>query len=544
MSQSIPKSKIFHLGTKRPKIGMIGLLLVLIFLFQFAVLCYFNLTQIRNHVGDDSSWNLLRATLMWNDKALFNPSWNESTTTHLDTTMLIASLLYGMTGNIMLSFGIADMVVVIALLLFVWKILERLDAGFNAKMIALNLIICPYLTTEYVAFNDLGYFSCVLSGASYYSIRALFVLMIIFEFLEITQDQKIGVCGWLLFPACLISGISAGVYLIVVMFIPYFIYELEIAAIRDDWKQLISKESLFAVVCCICVVGGKVLAETLFHFDALDSSRGWTSVGNLWLNFGAVIQGFMILLQVLPITDHAVMSITGSLRVMILIVFCIIVIAVFSTAWRTRKNLTWKNGAVLFLLNIVLMNFLVFGLFNVRYGRYIFEERYLISTFFITVLIVALFFSELGRRRVLAGILSLAMALSIFLVDVHSDINYLRSTNDEWQLDEIQTLAEAQDAGVVYFWGEDLGMIARTMRACDLDRIYKTVSDYGDSFIHAFGDYTVYDNFEDYTGKSLLIVSKEKSLVPDKILTEYTLLSELDQLNASVYVCDHNPKLF
>ena len=87
-------------------------------------------------------------------------------------------------------------------------------------------------------------------------------------------------------------------------------------------------------------------------------------------------------------------------------------------------------------------------------------------------------------------------------------------------------------------------MIARTMRACDLDRIYKTVSDYGDSFIHAFGDYTVYDNFEDYTGKSLLIVSKEKSLVPDKILTEYTLLSELDQLNASVYVCDHNPKLF
>ena len=42
----------------------------------------------------------------------------------------------------------------------------------------------------------------------------------------------------------------------------------------------------------------------------------------------------------------------------------------------------------------------------------------------------------------------------------------------------------------------------------------------------------------------MLIVSKEKSLVPDKILTEYTLLSELDQLNASVYVCDHNPKLF
>lgn len=42
----------------------------------------------------------------------------------------------------------------------------------------------------------------------------------------------------------------------------------------------------------------------------------------------------------------------------------------------------------------------------------------------------------------------------------------------------------------------------------------------------------------------MLIVSKEKGLVPEKILTEYILLSELNQLNASVYVCDHNPKLF
>ena len=136
------------------------------------------------------------------------------------------------------------------------------------------------------------------------------------------------------------------------------------------------------------------------------------------------------------------------------------------------------------------------------------------------------------------------MAVSVFLVDVHSDINYLRSPNDAWQLDEIQSLAESQDAGVVYFWGDDLGMIARTMRACDLNRIYKTVSDSGDSFIHAYGDYTTYDNFEDYNGKSLLIVSREKNLVPENILGEYTLLSELDQANVFVYICNRNPRLF
>ena len=72
----------------------------------------------------------------------------------------------------------------------------------------------------------------------------------------------------------------------------------------------------------------------------------------------------------------------------------------------------------------------------------------------------------------------------------------------------------------------------------------KTMSNRSYSFIHAFGDYTVYDNFVDYSGKLLLIVSKEKNLVPGKILTEHTLLSELDQLNASVNVCNHDSKLF
>ena len=524
--------------------GAIGMLLIMIFAVQSAVICYFNLTQIRCHVGDDSSWNLLRAALMWNEKALFHPSWVESTTIHLDTTMVPASLLYGITGNIMLSFGLADLLVLAAILLCVWKILDRLDIGFAAKMVALNLIICPYLTTEFVAANDLGYFSCILSGAAYYSGRALFVLMIIYEFLEMTQDGKIGVCGWLLLPACVISGMSAGVYLIVVLFIPYLAYELEMAAIRDDWKQLISRESLFACACCGCVLAGKVLAELLFHFDAIDSSRGWTSVGNVWTNFGAVIQGFLLLLQVLPITDHAVMSLTGGLRIMIVFICCVMMASVVFAVLRTKRNLTRKGGAVLFLLNIVFLNFLVFGLFNARYGRYIFEERYLISTFFVIVLLVALLLGDLSGRKVLSAMLSLSLAVSVALVDVHSDFNYLRTTNSGWQIDEIQALAESRDAGVVYFWGEDLGALSRTMRACDLNRVYKTVSEYSGGFVHEYGDYTVYDNFDEYSGSTLLIVPTGTALVPERVLAEYTLLEELDQAKVSVYVCDHNPKLF
>ena len=114
-------------------------------------------------------------------------------------------------------------------------------------------------------------------------------------------------------------------------------------------------------------------------------------------------------------------------------------------------------------------------------------------------------------------------------------------TNDEWQMDEIQALAESQDAGVVYFWGDDLTVIGRALRPCDLNRIYKELPDTGGFFIH-WGDYTTYDRQEEYSGPTLLVCPRDQHLVPERILTEYTLLAELDQVE--VYGSDHNPPLF
>ena len=544
MVHSIRKAEYTQAGeSRRQQLSPVGIALVLVFVCQFAMLCYFNFTQMRNHVGYDSSWNFLRSALMWEEKAFFSPSWSETTDLSLDNLLPVASLLYGLTGDILLSFGIANMLMVILLLFLIWKISARLDIQFNARMIALNLIICPYLTSGYTQFNDLGYFSNILSSASYYSVKVLFVLMIIYEFLKIVQDQRIGALGWFLWPICLLSGFSSGVYLIVILFIPYIAYEVEMAAIRNDWKQLICRESIFAYVCCAFVFAGKILAMVLIDFIALDSSRSWTSLENLWTNFGAVIQGFMKLLQVLPVAanDQVVFSIRGALRIFILAVFTVIVIAVISVIWRTLKNMTEKNGARLFLVNIVLINFLIFGLFNVRYGTLLFEERYLVTTFFTMILMVALFFNELDDRKVLSTILSLAMTGSILMVDVHSDINYLETTNDEWQIDEIQELAESQNVGIVYFWGDDLTVIGRTLRACDMNRIYKELPDSGRWYIH-WGDYTTYDNNEEYSGPTMLICPREKQLVPERVLAEYILLEELNQVE--VYVSDHNPRLF
>ena len=552
MTQSAQRAKYGRqVKAGKEQLGVIGWGLILVFIFQLAALCYFNFTQLRNHMGYDSSWNFLRSALMWQERAIISPNWSETTNLHLDTHMMLTSLLYGLTGNILLSFAIGNLLMVALLLLFLWKILGRLEVRWRARMIALNLLICPYLTTEFSLFNDLGYFSNILSGASYYTLRMLLALMIIYEFMRILQEGKIGLLAGVIWLGCLLCGFSSGVFMIVILLLPYLVYEIEMTAIRNEWRQLWAKESLFAYLCCGFVVLGKLLAMKLVHFVALDSSRTWTSLDHLWNNLGAVIQGFLKLLQVLPTVadDKPLMTVAGLARVFILVVFAILLIGAVTMAVKALKGKIKHHQELLFLVNLVLVNFLVFSLYNVQYGALIFEERYLIISFFAMAMLTAVFFDGLEERSVLSVLLSVAMAGSLFMVDVHSDYNYLRTTHDAWPMDEIAQLAEAQEAGVVYMWGEDLSEIRRVMRVSDLNRIYKEIPDEGGYFTH-WGDYLTYDDNEEYTGPTLLICDSEKQLVPAGVLAEYTLVDTLDYEGVdtagqlAVYASDHNPRLW
>ena len=543
----------------RGRIGALGLLLVLIFVFQFAMLCYFNFTQLKNHMGYDSSWAYLRSVMMWQEKALTSHNWHESTSLQLDTHMIPVSLLYGLTGDIWLAEGIGNTAMVCLLLLFMWKILARMKVKFTARMTALNLVICPFLTNGFEVFNDLGYFSCLLSGAAQYCLRALVPMMIVYEFLKIVQDRKMGYLPWVIFPLCMLCGGSSGVYLIMIILAPCLAYLVEDASIRNDWKRLIRKESVFVFLCCAAVAAGKVLSGMLLDYEASDTSSTWTALTDLGTNFSAVLRGFPKLMQVLPLTGreyHPIMSVTGVLRVFAMAVFAVIVISMAAAFRRAFRDPAEGDGLNLLLVNVVAVDFLILGMHNASYGTIIFEERYLIVTFLAGVLMTAMFLDRLEDRRVVTVLLALVLPVSILAVDVHSDINYLRATNGEWQMEEIQDMAEAQDAGIVYVWGDDVTVIGRSLRVMDLDRVYKMIPDGGGYYRHHFGDYYTYDTNEEYTGPTLLVCPAGQHLVPDSVLAEYTKLEETlpyrvkDNAGKTlkgyleVYVCDHNPHLW
>ena len=515
------------------------IILFLIFAAQFLLLCYFNLKLLGNHTGYDSSWSYLKAALMWKEKSLNSSMWIDQTSLFLDSSMTLATIIYGITGNLFVSYGIANLVVVVLILVCMYAILSKLDLGIRAKVIALNLIVCPYLTNGFDIGNDLGYFSSLLSGAAFYSLRALIVLIIIYEFICIKQRDRIDVVGYISFFLCALAGVSSGIFIIVVILLPYIVYELELVLIKNDWKQLTKKECIYVYGNCISVICGKLFAKYILGSKVIDESRTWTSLEQLWTNIGSVIQGFMKLLGVLPVSDTSisVLSAEGIYRIFPIIIFCIVIISIGFFVFKIRNNLLEKDGVLLFLLNIILVNFLVFCLFNVRYGAELFEERYLVSTYMVVIVMIAYYVNQLHANMIFSQVIICGLILALLGNNYVSDKKYIETTNDSWQIAEISSIVDTQDVDLIYFWGDEISPLGRTMRVYDLDHIYKEIVTSG-GYDH-WGDYLYYDDNGDYTGSTLLIIPKGTDVVPENILNQYKFIEDLNWV--SVYRCDYNP---
>lgn len=87
----------FKKGIRKPR--PLELCLLIIFAVQLLMVLYFNIALLGEHMGYDSSWSYLKASLIWKENSLISGAWNDQTNVFLDSSMPLASLLYGITGN-------------------------------------------------------------------------------------------------------------------------------------------------------------------------------------------------------------------------------------------------------------------------------------------------------------------------------------------------------------------------------------------------------------------------------------------------------------
>ena len=518
------------------------MMLLVLFVFQYAVICYFNLFEEAGHMGFDSSWVYLRSTMMWNQKALMSPNWIETSNNFLDTSCLPATLLYGITCNVFLSFGIANILILTGIIACIYSIFRLLEQKLTGCLVSINLILCPFLMNGFYRANDLSYFGNMLGGAAYYSLRILTILLIIRGFIRLRKNTRIGLLGMVVFPLCFLAGVSSGIYLFLMVLLPYLAFEIESSFIRNTLKNLFSKEAIYCYLCTAFIVLGKWAAMHVLRFVSIDSTRTWTPISMIWNNFGAVIQGFLKLTAALPeiATTEQIITKQGLFRVFPLFVVFMMGLSIAAAIRKVKKDWFDKHGFLLLALNIIVINFLMFGLFNVVYGSVIFEERYLISTFVIIAMITGSFIHGLPDKKIVSWVLSIALCFSLAGIDVVSDKEYLQNTNDLELMQAIKETADDEGAEIVYFWAGDTDalIMSKNMRVYDMNHIYKAIDPNEMAFYHWGGDYSFMDNNQDYSGPTLLLHRKEDESYNENYDSIYEHISTVNGM--VITKCDYN----
>ena len=231
------------------------------------------------------------------------------------------------------------------------------------------------------------------------------------------------------------------------------------------------------------------------------------------------------------------MSKEGVFYVFPIIIFMIALISIGFAVKTMKQDVLKKDGVLLFCVNVVAVNFLMYSFFNAGYGSELFEERYLVTTFMIIIIVMAVFLNSLDRTKLFSLAVIAGLLVALFGNDFISNRNYIKTTNDSWQMQDIKTIADSEDGDLVYVWGDDLVTLGRALRVYDMNHVYKVIKTSG-GYYH-WGDYRYYEDNSDYSGGTLLIVQKGADYVPENVINQYTLISELNMVD--VYKCDYNP---
>lgn len=520
-------------------------ILMLFFFAQLGIIVFFDFTEIITHMTFDSSWVYLKSMLIWEEGSFFSPAWEETTSLFWDTPMPLAVLFYGITKNIWFSYGMADFIILLCILWVISRIMKKINIGRKGRLLTYNLLCCPYLSNGYGT-NDLGYFHNLITGFAQYSVRILVCLLITDIFLELVYSKKLKpslyVYMFITISLCCLLGVSSGVFVVVIILFPYVIYILEKVFIENSYRQLIRKEAVFSYLCIIFCFIGKIFGEKVLHFFSEDSGKTWSSVEKIWDNLGAVIQGFMSLIGVFPKTNTSlnVMSFEGICRIFPLYVFLVcIFVTVFATYVIIKNKFDKSTTGIMFLVNVILVNIVMFSLFNVAYGDPIFEERYLILSFIFMIILVGYFFEKMDMRLIISNVLYYVLILSICSLSLISDSKYIENRHTTWKNTEYSEVVDlldlnCPDCEVVYINGYNLCTLGRNLRVLDFERIYKVYLGY---FYH-WGDYMYYDNNDEYQGPTCLINEKGIDINYD-FFGKYQLVCETEDLQ--IYRCETNP---
>lgn len=171
----------------------IGFMLLFV-LYESTMIIYLNLTQLSYHMGYDASVSYLMVNEIYKQKTIFLQNWVYTTTFCWDFPVPLAALFMFIFKDVFVAHGIANVVLVFLLVFLFVKVMDKLKMSLAAKLLVIIFLLCPYVDSEFANLNDLGYASCILTSASYYSLQMIISFALIYCFISMESGKKLTLC--------------------------------------------------------------------------------------------------------------------------------------------------------------------------------------------------------------------------------------------------------------------------------------------------------------------------------------------------------------
>ncbi len=290
----------------------IDLFFRIVMMLEFGFVAYANLFRIPITMDNDAAKLFTHAIEMWNSKHIFIPAWVNETMLELDTALLFAVPIFAITGDIYISFGLSNLIILLAYYFFVSGLLERMGQPVYIRSIACILLTIPY------SFGQLLYFNMMFFSGGFYGIKILVPFMLIWLITTKESDRKPSFWIIAAFTTVLtfICAVSTGPYILVAAILPITGCYIWLTAggmrcLKDLFsKWLISVSSIILYAQFITSVIGIIVTE-IMQVDSSGSKIYLLDYKDFFSNLGYILSNYFDLFGSFSDDGAIALSISG-----------------------------------------------------------------------------------------------------------------------------------------------------------------------------------------------------------------------------------------
>lgn len=165
--------------------GILFIFMLFVIVVQSAIIIYSNLFELEHHLGFDASSAYLQAVEIWRCKSLVPSTFALTTTLGLDSPTPLAALFYGITGNIFLGFGIANIILDVVIAVIFYNLLKEFKLSAFEIALGFIFLLCPFMTPDHFIDNNLSYFAMVLGEQGSYSVKIITMLLLLWVVVQL-----------------------------------------------------------------------------------------------------------------------------------------------------------------------------------------------------------------------------------------------------------------------------------------------------------------------------------------------------------------------